>query len=133
MSVDGPELLALALSLEADGIDDEDAVVSLVESAHYSGTALMAAFTYALSLARDLPYDPARERTLLTLTRAVQRAVRLSGEVPSEVRTILLSQIEGVAGQAAMTPGAVAARGAELDADLESLRTTIAGDASGGS
>lgn len=132
MSVAGAELLALALALEAEGSDDETAVMSLAERAHYSGTALMSAVTYALSLGRDLPFDQGREHTLVLLTRAVQRAVRLSGEVPSEARTILLTQIEGVSGPASMRPRAVAARGAELDAELESLRTTIAANPAAG-
>lgn len=118
----GPELLALALSLEADGADDEETVAALVESARCSGTTLMAACTYALSLARDMPYDNANERSLGLLTRALKQAVRMSGEVASQDRAVLLDQIVQSSGRASLAPGAVASRMAELDADLANLR-----------
>lgn len=126
MSADGPELLALALSLEADGVGEEAAVASLVESAQFSCTKLMAACAYALSLARDMPYDAANERTLQLLTQALQWAVRMTGESASEDHTVLLDQIVESSGRASVAPAAVASRTAEVDADLDKLRA--AGD-----
>lgn len=133
MSADGPELFALALSLEADGVEEEDAVSALVESAQCSGTSLMAACAYALSLARDMPYDAVTARTVALLTRALQRAVRLSGQVVSEDHAVLLEQIVQFSGQASVAPGAVASRMAELDADLDKLRSAADGEASAAS
>ena len=126
MSADGPELLALALSLESDGVAQEEAVAALLESAQCSCTTLMTACGYALSLVRDMPYDAANERTLELLTQALQRAVRITGEPPSHENTVLLDQIVEISGRASVAPGAVASRMAELDADLDKLRS--AGD-----
>lgn len=124
MATDGPELLALALSLEAEDVADEEAVASLVESAGGSATALMGAYAFALSLARDMPYDTSHERTLGLLTRALQRAVRMSGEhQPPDDAATLLRHIVEVSGQASVGPGAVASRSAELDADIDHLRS----------
>lgn len=119
---DGPELLALALSLEAEDVSDEEAVVSLVEGAGCSATALMGAYAYALSLARDMPYDTSNERTLGLLTRALQRAVRLSGEQQSSDGATLLQHIVEVSGKASVGPSAVALRTAEVEADVDHLR-----------
>lgn len=129
MSAEGPELLALALALEAEGADDEQVIASLVELAQGSCISLMGASAYALSLARDMPYDTANERTLSLLTRALQQAVHMSGAVPSDDRATLLRQIVETSGGASMTPGAVASRVAQLDADLETLRITGDGEA----
>lgn len=94
MSADGPELLALALSL-----------------------------------ARGMPYDAANERTLRLLTRALQQAVHMSGEMSSEDdHAVLLEQIVQYSGRASVEPGAVASRTAELDADLDKLRATGDGE-----
>lgn len=122
MSADGSELLALALSLEADGTDDEAVIASLVATAQGSATALMSACAYALSLSRDMPYDTANERTLDLLTQAAQQAVRTSGDIPSQDVAPLLQQIVEISGRASVTPGAVASRTAEVDADVEKLR-----------
>lgn len=123
MTTDGRELLALALALEAEDADDEQAVASLVDSAGCSATALMGAYAFALSLARDMPYDTTNERTLRILTQALQRAVRLSGERHDADETAgLLQHIVEVSGQGAVGPGAVASRTAELEADLGHLR-----------
>jgi len=124
MSVEGSDLLALVLELAAEGGHDEDIVTSLVETACGSPTTLMAACAYALSLARDLPYDSANERTLRLLTQALQRAVHTSGEAPSEDHDSLLRHIVEYSGGAAMTPGAVASRSAAVDADLATLRNS---------
>lgn len=126
MAADGPDLLALVLELTADGAGDEEAVASLVEAAHGSASTLMGACAYALSLARDLPYDSANERTLQLLTVALHRAVQASGDVPVDDRATLLRHIVEFSGGAAMAPGAVAERVAELDASLDTLRA--AGD-----
>jgi len=126
MSAGGPELLALALSLEADGVGQEEAVTALLESAQCSCTTLMAACAYALSLVRDMPYDAANERPLQLLTDALQRAVRITGEPPSQDNTVLLDQIVEISGRESVAPGAVASRMAELDADVDKLRA--AGD-----
>lgn len=119
---DGPELLALALALEADGATDDEAVASLVEAAECSATTLMGAYAYALSLARDMPYDTSNERTLGLLTRALQRAVRLSGEHQSTDEATLLQHIVEVSGKASVTPSAVASRTAEVEAVVDNLR-----------
>jgi hypothetical protein len=129
MATDGRELLAVALGLEAEEPDDELVVAELLEAAEGSPTALMGAYAFALSLARDMPYDTSNERTLAILTRALQRAVRASGERhDSEVTAGLLSHIVEVSGKAAMGPQAVAERVAEVDADVGILRHTAADD-----
>ena len=123
MTTDGRELLALALALAAEDADDEQAVASLVDSAGCSATALMGAYAFALSLARDMPFDTSNERTLRILTEALQRAVRLCGERHDGDATAgLLQHIVEVSGQAAVAPRAVASRTAELEADLDHLR-----------
>jgi hypothetical protein len=121
MTTSGPDLLALALALDAEGTDEDETVAALVEVARCSGTTLMGACTYALSLARHLPYDLGAERPLRLLTRALQQAVQQSGELPSEDRTTLLRQIVEASGLAAVAPGAAARRAAEVDADLDKL------------
>ncbi|MFP5376776.1 MAG: hypothetical protein ACLGIO_08355 [Acidimicrobiia bacterium] len=122
MTTDGRELLGLALALEDEGAEDERVIDALVEASRCSPTALMAAYAFALSLARDLPYDTSNERTLGLITRALQRAVRLSGQRQAADGTPgLLRHIEEVAGQAAVRPDAVASRTAEVDADLVGL------------
>lgn len=123
MRPDGPQLLALALELAAHGADDDETVAILVEAAQGSATTLMAAGAYAVSLARDLPHDVAHERTVGLLTLAVQRAVQRSGDPIAEDRAGLLRHILEVSGGAPMTRHAVATRTAELDADLEKLRS----------
>lgn len=122
MHADGPELLGLALSLEAAGTDDDEVVTSLLEAARCSVTALMGACTHALSLSRDMPYDETSQRTLDVLTRAAQQAVRMSVDIPSEDRAPLLDHIVEISGRAAVAPGAVASRTAEVDADMDHLR-----------
>ncbi|HVM04198.1 MAG TPA: hypothetical protein VM242_03405 [Acidimicrobiales bacterium] len=123
MATDGRELLAVALGLEAEELDDELVVAELLEAAEDSPTALMGAYAFALSLARDMPYDTSNERTLAIITRALQRAVRASGERhDSEATAGLLSHIVEVSGRAAVAPQAVAERVAEVDADVGILR-----------
>lgn len=121
----GPELLALALSLGADDADEDEAVAVLIETARCKATSLMGACAYALKLAEDQPYDPSNERVVNLLTRALQQAVRLSGEQPSGDRAILIDQIVEISGRASLAPGAVASRTAEVDADLEKLRAAL--------
>ena len=125
------ELLALALALAHDGDGTSpgtEAVESLVESADGSPTALMGAYALALSLARDMPYDTSNERTLSLITRALQRAVRLSGQRhAADGSDNLLRHIVDVAGQAAFAPDAVASRTAEVEDDLGHLRHDDAG------
>jgi len=123
MSVDGPELLALALSLEAEGIDDDEVIDALVAGAHSSATALMSAGAYAHALARDRPYDAVNERTLDLLARAAQKAVHTTADVQDEEEeSTLVHLIVEVSGQAAVAPSAVALRTAEVEADMEKLR-----------
>jgi hypothetical protein len=122
MSMEGADLLALVLELVAEGSDDDDIVGSLVMAAGGSATTLMGACTYALSLARDMPYDAGNERTLKLLTAALQRAVHVSGAASSEDRDTLLRHIVEYSGGWSMTAPAVASRVAELNADLETLR-----------
>lgn len=132
MTTDGRELLGLALALAADDPVDEHVVEALVEAADCSPIALMGAYAFALSLARDLPYDTSNERTLNLITRALQRAVRLSGERHAHDGTVgLLRHIEEIAGRAAVHPEAVASRVAEVDADLGALRGMPPEDAGG--
>lgn len=125
MAAAASELLAQALALAhgGDHETDEQAVAVLVDIAEYSPTALMGAYALALSLARDMPYDTSNERTLSLLTRALQQAVRLSGvhHTPDGTASLLRHIVE-IAGKSAMTPGAVASRTAEIDADVGHLR-----------
>lgn len=130
MTTDGRELLGLALALESESADDEWVITALIDDAGASPTALMAAYAFALSLARDLPYDTSNERTLSLITRALQRAVRLSGQRHEPDGTAsLLGHIVEVAGRAAVRPEAVALRVAEVDADLGTLRHARAAEA----
>ena len=123
MTTDGRELLGLALALETESADDERVIAALIDAADCSPTALMGAYAFALSLARDLPYDTSNERTLGLITRALQRAVRLSGQNHAPDGTAsLLGHIVEVAGRAALQPDAVARRTAEVDADVGTLR-----------
>lgn len=130
--MEGSDLLALVLELSAEESADGEIVDALVVAAHGHPTPLMGACAYALSLARDLPYDTANERTLRLLTEALQRAVHSSGEAPSEDRDSLLRHIMEYSGGSAMAPRAVASRMAELDADLEALRPSEDGGEDGG-
>lgn len=135
MATDARELLGLALALASEGDDDERVIDELVEAADGSATALMGAYAFALSLARDLPYDTSNEHTLSVLTRALQRAVRLSGEHHDHDHdgTVgLLRHIEEVAGRAAVRPEAMESRAAEVDADVGSLRGAPPADADTG-
>lgn len=137
MSADGPELLAVALSLaiEVDDFGEETAIEALVEASGCSPSALMGAYAYGLSLAREQPYDASNERTLGFLTRALQRAVRLCGEHQAAEGASLLELIVQVAGSASVTPTAVASRTAEVDADIDHLRPSddaFDGDAAAG-
>lgn len=124
MSSDATELLALALSLatEVDEFGDDTAVEALVESSGCSPSALMGAYAYALSLAREQPYDASNERTLGFLTKSLQRAVRLCGEHQAAEGASLLELIVKASGSASFTPTAVATRTAEVDADIDHLR-----------
>ena len=122
--MEGADLLALVLELVAEGSDDDAIVGSLVMAAGGSATTLMGACTYALSLARDMPYDTGNERTLRLLTGALQRVVHTSGAAASDDRDTLLRHIVEYSGGWSMAPPAVASRVAELDADLETLRPT---------
>lgn len=131
--MEGADLLALVLELVAEGSDDDDIVRSLVMAAGGNATTLMGACAYALSLARDMPYDPGNERTLRLLTEALQRAVHTSGESPSEDHDTLLRHIVEYSGGWSVAPDAVAARTAELDADLETLRPSDDGEAAASS
>jgi len=126
MTIDGRELLGLALALAAEDTDDERVVSELVDGSGCSPRALMGAYAFALSLARDLPYDTSNERTLGLLTRALQRAVRLTGQHhgPDDGTDGLLQHIVDVSGRSAVRPEAVASRVAEIDADVGSLRAT---------
>lgn len=130
MTTDGRELLGLALALAAEEPRDDHVVEALVEAAGASPTSLMGAYAFALSLARDLPYDTSNERTLGLLTRALQQAVRLSGlRHDHDHETVgLLRHIEEIAGKAAVRPEAVASRVAEVDADVGTLRGATPGD-----
>ena len=128
MAADASELLALALSFEAEVVTDLEAVELLVESSGYRTTHLMAACSYAVAMARDLPFDPSTPRTLRLLSRAVQRAAVLSGEQPSPERATLLEQIVEISGHGAMAPGAVESRSVELEEALARLRSTADGD-----
>lgn len=119
--MEGADLLALVLELTAEGSGDDDIVSSLVMAAGGSATTLMGACTYALSMARDMPYDTGNERTLRLLTEALQRSVHSSGEIPED-RDTLLRHIVEYSGGWSMTPPAVASRMAEVEADLETLR-----------
>ncbi|HET7489405.1 MAG TPA: hypothetical protein VFJ85_15870 [Acidimicrobiales bacterium] len=121
----GPELLALALALSTEGVPEDEAVGALIDTAQCRATSLMGACAYALKLAEDRPYDASSERIVILLTRALQQAVRMSGEQPSNDRAILLEQIVEFSGRASLAPGAVASRTAEVDADLENLRAAV--------
>lgn len=125
MPADGSELLALALSFGIEDVPDIEAVESLVEASGYSPTSLMAACSYAQAMARDKPLDTTTERTIELLTRAVQRAAYLAGEQESADRAPLMEHIVETAGEAAVTPGAVASRSAELDAAVDQLRAGV--------
>ena len=137
MAADGSELLALALSYSTEQVAHIEAVESLVEASGYSPTSLMAACSYAQAMARDKPLDTSNQRTLDLLTRAVQRAAHLagaqdSGEQDAADRAPLMDSIVETAGEAAVAPGAVASRTAELDAAVDSLRAGVeAEDAAG--
>lgn len=132
MATDGPELLALALSLEADEVPEEEAVGALMQSAEYSPTALMGAYAYALCLARDMPYDPRGEQTLGLLTKALQRAVRHGTEHTGGEGTSLLEHIVEASGMGPLAPSAVASRTAEVRAGLDMLRPAPDDDAAAG-
>ena len=132
MPADGPELLAMALSLGIENVADIEAVESLVEASGYSPTSLMAACSYAQAMARDKPLDTTNERTIDLLTRAVQRAAYLAGEQEAADRTPLLEHIVETAGESAVAPGAVASRTAELDAAVDQLRAGVDEDDAGG-
>ena len=122
MPAAGHELLALALAMHSDEIDDGEIVDALLESAEHSPTALMGAYAYGLCLARDMPYDPGSEHTLNLLTRALHRAVRHAGALRGGEGTTLLEHIVAVSGSAPLDPGAVASRTADMHADVERLR-----------
>jgi hypothetical protein len=119
---DSPELLALALELESESVAEESAIATLVEAAGCSPTTLMGAYAYALSLAHDQPYDLSNEHMLGLLTKALQRAVRLSGEQRTHDGAGLFQQIVDVSGRRSVTASAVAARTAEVEADVAHLR-----------
>lgn len=119
---DGPELLALALELEADAVGVDAAVTTLVEAAGSSLTSLMSAHAYARSLAQDRPYDASTLHMVDLLSRALKRAKRLYEEQPRPDPTSLFQHIIDISGSAAVSPDAVASRTAEVDADVEHLR-----------
>lgn len=119
---DAPELLALALELEADAVATETAIATLVEASGHSPTALMGAYAYARSLAEDQPYDQCTEHMLELLTKALQRAVRLTGEQPTTEGAGLFQHIIDVSGSESVNPSAVASRMAEVEAGVEHLR-----------
>lgn len=121
---DGPELLALALELEADAVAPESAIATLLEAAGRSPTTLMGAYAYAHSLAEDQPYDECTEHMLDLLTKALQRAVRLTGKNQVTDAPGLYQHIIDVSGRGSVAPGAVASRMAEVDADIDLLRPT---------
>jgi hypothetical protein len=128
MPADGPQLLALALSLEADEVPGEEAVDALLGAAGHSPTALMGAYAYALCLARDMPYDARNDQTLGLLTRALQRAVRHSADYPGSEGTSLLEHIVEASGMGPLDPSAVASRTAEVQAGLDMLRAGAESD-----
>lgn len=74
MPLEGSELLALALALEEEAVDDDQAAAELAAGAEGSTVTLQAAHAHALSLARELPYDEKAQRTVELLQRALQRA-----------------------------------------------------------
>jgi hypothetical protein len=74
MPLEGSELLALALALEEEAVDDDQAAAELAAGAEGSAVTLQAAHAHALSLARELPYDEKAQRTVELLQRALQRA-----------------------------------------------------------
>lgn len=133
MPADGSELLALALSYSIEDVADLEAVEALAEASGYSPTSLMSACSYAQAMARDKPLDTSNERTLDLLTRAVQRAAYLSGEQEAADRAPLMEQIVETAGEAAVEPGAVASRTAELDAAVDQLRAGVDAEGPAGS
>lgn len=93
----------------------------------------MGAYADPLSLARDMPDDTSHERTLGVLTKALQRAVRLSGERGSSEAPTLLQHIIEVSSRASVAPTAVASRSAEVDAGVDSLRRSEGGGGPGAS
>lgn len=119
---DAPELLALALELEADAVATETAIATLVEASGHSPTALMGAYAYAHSLAEDQPYDPCTEHMMELLTKALQRAVRLTDEQSGGEAAGLFQHIVDVSGSDSVDPSAVALRTAEVEAGVEHLR-----------
>lgn len=68
----GPWLLAVALDLLADGVDDASAAARLVTAARGSRESLRGAYARALALAGELPDDRAARRAVELLTRAMR-------------------------------------------------------------
>ena len=68
----GPWLLAVALELLADGVDDASAAAKLVSAARGSRESLRGAYARALALASELPDDRTARRAVELLTRAMR-------------------------------------------------------------
>jgi hypothetical protein len=72
MTMLGPWLLATALELLADGVDDATAAAKLVSAARGNRDSLRGAYARALALAGELPDDRAARRAVELLTRAMR-------------------------------------------------------------
>ena len=72
MAILGPWLLATALEMLADGVDEASAAAKLVSAARGSRDALRGAYARALALAGELPDDRAARRAIELLTRAMR-------------------------------------------------------------
>jgi hypothetical protein len=72
MAMLGPWLLATALELLSDGVDDATAAAKLVSAARGSRDSLRGAYARALALAGELPDDRTARRAVELLTRAMR-------------------------------------------------------------
>ena len=72
VAIQGPWLLATALELLADGVDDVTAAAKLVSTARGNRDSLRGAYARALALAGELPDDRTARRAVELLTRAMR-------------------------------------------------------------
>jgi hypothetical protein len=72
VAIQGPWLLAAALELLADGVDDATATARLVSAARGNRESLRGAYARALALAGELPEDVTARRAVELLTRAMR-------------------------------------------------------------
>ena len=76
----GPELLALALELEASGVDQERLIATLISESRGSPSRLLAACGLAQSLTRALPLDLNAREAYGALVESLRWATRHPGE-----------------------------------------------------